>query len=1207
MGSKEGSWQFLIDRGGTFTDVIGISPSGELVVKKVLSEDPLKYKDAGIRGIRDILGIPDNDPIPGGIISSIRMGTTVGTNALLERKGERTALITTRGFRDILRIGYQNRPDLFSLKIELPQLLYDHVEEIEERILADGTVEKNLDQGELDGILDRLGSMDFNSIAVVLMNSYKNPLHERIVKKSAMSRGFDQVSISHEVSPLIKIVGRGDTTVVDAYLSPILLQYIGKLKEELGPQNEDIDLLFMQSSGGLINHSLFKGRDCILSGPAGGIIGAVRTSALAGFRNLITFDMGGTSTDVAHYGGELERSLENEVAGVRMRAPMLRIHTIASGGGSILRFEDGRFQVGPGSAGADPGPASYRKGGPLTITDANLMLGRIQPRYFPKVFGDRSDQTLDKEKVSEMFSELSGNILDETGNKMVPEEVAEGFLNVAVMNMAQAIKTISTMRGYDVTDHILCCFGGAGGQHACQVADVLGIEKVLLNPLAGVLSAYGMGLAEMRSMSERTVERILEEIPITELELLEKEVTEEVLNILEEQKVDRPSISFTTIYHLKYKGTDTSIPVSVPHSSQGKEEFEDLHRERFGFIMEGREVVLETLQVEGKGGAVQSSIREMPCYEHVPDPAEHVMVHLEGKWRSVPVFIREDLRSGASIQGPALITEGTGTDLVAVGWMAEITGQGDLVMNRMVPRDRKRAPGTNVDPVRLEIFNRLFMSIAEQMGYSLRNTSFSVNIKERLDFSCAVFDGTGGLVANAPHIPVHLGSMSDSVRWWLKNDKEGLRPGDVYLVNSPYHGGTHLPDITVITPVFLEGWNGPIFFLASRGHHSDIGGKTPGSMPPDSRTIDEEGVLSQGFKIMENGRFLESRVLDWLRGGRYPARDPNQNISDIKAQMAANERGIKEIISMVERYSPEVVISYMGHVQDNAEASVRSALEYLKDGNVILEMDKGEKISVRVRIDHEKAEAVIDFTGTSEQLRSNLNAPVSVCKAAVLYVFRSLVNNDIPLNEGCLFPISIIIPKGSMLDPSPPAAVAAGNVETSMFIADALLHALGALAGSQGTMNNLTFGNDKFQYYETICGGSGAGKGFDGTDAVHSHMTNTRITDPEILELRYPVVLEEFSIRKGSGGSGSFKGGDGAIRRIRFRESVTLSIISEHRKVQPRGLNGGGDGKLGKNKVIKSDGSVEKLEGCATVELDNGDSILIETPGGGGYGDHDLE
>ncbi len=1199
MNERNGGWQFYIDRGGTFTDIVAVPPSGDIKVQKLLSEDRSRYRDAAVHGIREILSIEEGEEIPMDRIDSIRMGTTVGTNALLERKGEQTALLITKGFRDLLRIGYQNRPDLFALDIRLPEQLYCHVEEIHERILSDGTISVPLDRDDAKDAFERIKAKGIGSVAIVLMNSYKYPVHETELAGIARDIGFSQISVSYQVSPLMKIVGRGDTTVVDAYLSPILLRYIDSVKNEL---DGDRDLLFMQSSGGLVDHSLFKGKDCILSGPAGGIVGAVRTSLDAGSKKIITFDMGGTSTDVAHYSGEMERSFETEIAGVRIRAPMLRIHTVAAGGGSILKFEDGRFKVGPDSAGADPGPASYRKGGPLSVTDANLLLGRIQADHFPGVFGKEGNEPLDIDIVRKKFRSLAEEVSLGSGVKRTPEEVAHGFLQVAIENMAQAIKTISTMRGYDVSDHILACFGGAGGQHVCGVADSLGIKKVLIHPLAGVLSAYGMGLAKISVIKERTIERTFDAGSIPLIEELISELGSRIEKELKEQKIEEDDIDIKTRIHLKYSGTDTPIPIEYSGLDGTTEAYEKEHMERFSFIMRGKDLVIETIEVEGIGGGIPTPSRKEEMLEHQVEAHGRVYLNFNNEWTEVPLYQRDRLRPGSIMNGPAVITEGTGTNIVEPGWKASISGSSDLIMERAGSQDREIAVRTDVDPVMLEIFNRLFMSIAEQMGYSLRNTSYSVNIKERLDFSCALFDGGGGLVANAPHIPVHLGSMSDSVRRWLDDKKEMIEPGDTYLINSPYHGGTHLPDVTLITPVFGDDTKKPLFFVASRGHHADIGGKTPGSMPPDSRTIDEEGVLSSGFRIVSSGVFMEERVRDWLTSGKYPARNPDRNISDLKAQIAANEKGQKELMKMVERYSLDMVRSYMLHVQKNAEESVRNVISKLHSGSSNLIMDLGGKISVDIIIDKEGRSVIVDLTGSSDQLDSNFNAPSAVCTAAVLFVFRTLVKNDIPLNKGCLEPIDIRIKKGSMLDPLPPAAVAAGNVETSMFIADALFSALGTLGGSQGTMNNLTFGNERYQYYETICGGTGAGDGFDGTDAVHSHMTNTRITDPEVLEHRYPVVLEEFSIMKGSGGRGRFTGGNGVRRIIRFNEPMTVSIISEHRKVPPLGICGGGPGALGRNTIIRKDGTHIPLDGCGSMEVDEGDLIRIETPGGGGFG-----
>ncbi|MBN1389020.1 MAG: hydantoinase B/oxoprolinase family protein [Candidatus Thermoplasmatota archaeon] len=1200
MGPEAG-WHFWIDRGGTFTDIVGRGPDSSIKVLKLLSDDRERYRDASVQGIRDILGLVPGEPVPLEKIHSIRMGTTVGTNALLERKGERCALIVNKGYRDILRIGYQKRPDLFALKIELPGMLYETVEEIPGRVDVNGNTIEPLDETVIKEKLRNIRGSGISSVAILLMHSYRFPSHEKRVVAIARELGFDQISASHEVAPLMKIVGRGDTTVVDAYLSPILLRYIDGVKGEIGAGSQDLDLLFMQSNGGLIDSTMFRGKDCILSGPAGGITGAVKVSREAGFEKVITFDMGGTSTDVAHYNGELERSFETEVAGVRIRAPMLHINTVAAGGGSILHLRDGRFQVGPDSSGADPGPSCYRKGGPLSLTDCNVMLGRIQPDHFPRFFGPGGDKTIDVDVVREAFFELADRIERETGVGKTPEEVAEGYFDVAVQNMAQAIKTISVQKGYDVSEYTLCCFGGAGGQHACAVADSLGIRSILVHPFSGVLSAFGMGVADRRSIKERTVEMKLSK---SNMERIRKELGElerDARSKLEAQGIDPEKIEIIGKAHIRYSGTDTSFPIEMGTISELEDRFTSLHMKRFGFLMGGRELVVEALSSEAVG---RSDIEwTTPQGDEKADsgPMDGVPLYLDGIKHLAPIYSRNRLSPGMVIQGPAIITEATGTNVVEPGWEARIDIRGNLIMERFKDPRRSNAAGTEADPVMLEIFNKLFMSIAEQMGYSLANTAYSVNIKERLDFSCAIFDGKGGLVANAPHIPVHLGSMSESVKAWMRDRNGNIRPGEVYLMNSPYNGGTHLPDITVMSPVFIDE-DKPTFFVASRGHHADIGGITPGSMPPNSENILEEGVFSGGMRIVEDGRFLEEEVRKWLRSGMYPARDPGQNIADLRAQIAANEKGIMELKRMASKYSLDVVEAYMDHVQQNAEESVRRVLETLGSGSFVNEMDDGNRIEVSVSIDRGERKAVVDFSGTSPQVKGNFNAPEAVAKAAVLYVFRTLVRNEIPLNGGCLIPIDVRIPKGSMLSPVYPAAVAAGNVETSQHITDAMYGALGAMACSQGTMNNLTFGNDEFQYYETICGGTGAGPDFNGMDAVHSHMTNTRITDPEVLEHRFPVLLEEFSIVLGSGGKGKFPGGCGVRRKIRALKGMTASILSSHRRIPPFGMEGGGQGRTGRNYVIKSDGRLIDLKGRDSLQLGPGDSFVIETPGGGAFG-----
>lgn len=1205
-------WQFWIDRGGTFTDLVAKRPDGKIIIHKLLSENPERYSDAPVQGIREILGIPAGEAIPTELIAAVKMGTTVATNALLERKGERVVLAITKGFRDALRIGYQNRPHIFAREIILPEMLYERVIEIEERYSAHGEELIPLEENSALASLQAAYNDGIRSCAIVLMHGYRYPNHEKRLKAIAQKIGFTQISVSHEVSPLMKLVSRGDTTVVDAYLSPILKQYIERVANQLGAVNSPssttpIKLMFMQSNGGLVDAEQFQGKDSILSGPAGGIVGAVQTSRLAGLEKIISFDMGGTSTDVAHYNGEYERQFETEIAGVRLRAPMMAIHTVAAGGGSILSFDGWRFRVGPQSAGANPGPACYRQGGPLTVTDCNVMLGKIQPEFFPKVFGENGNLPLDVEIVRQKFTQLAAEI----GDGRSPEQVAAGFLAIAVEKMANAIKKISLQRGYNVSEYTLCCFGGAGGQHACLIADSLGIKQVFLHPYAGVLSAYGMGLADARSIRERSIELQLEPQLIAKLQQvfaeLEREAKKELtrLGTGEAKKFE----VFRKV-HLKYQGSDSALIVDFGSLAEMKLRFQEAHQQRYGFIMPEKELIVETISVE-----VVDKIEvpeEEVIFRRSPQtaaPVKIVKMYAADAWRDTPIFQRNDLQPGDCIKGPAIIVEATGTNVIELGWQAELTERNHLILKKQAGANTEvstikwqSASLQKPEPVMLEIFNNLFRAIAEQMGIILQNTASSVNIKERLDFSCAIFDRHGQLVANAPHIPVHLGSMSESVKALIEAKGNSIKPGDVYVSNNPYNGGTHLPDITVITPVFFNEQFPPLFYVASRGHHADIGGITPGSMPPNSTTIEEEGILLDNFLLVREGKFREKELLELLTSGKYPARNTNQNIADLQAQIAANERGVQELIKMVEHYGLETVQAYMGFVQDNAEEAVRRAINNLKEGEFSYPMDNGGKIEVKITINRENRSAKIDFTGTSSQLANNFNAPAAVCKAAVLYVFRTLVDDDIPLNAGCLKPLEIIIPKGSMLNPRYPAAVVAGNVETSQNIVDALYGALNALAASQGTMNNFTFGNERYQYYETICGGSGAGANFNGTDAVQTHMTNSRLTDPEVLEWRFPVLLESFSIRANSGGLGYHRGGNGVIRRIRFLEPMTAAILSGRRIIPPYGLNGGGNGAVGKNWVERSDGTVEELGSTAIVQMQKGDVFVIETPGGGGYG-----
>ncbi|MDD5322229.1 MAG: hydantoinase B/oxoprolinase family protein [Methylococcales bacterium] len=1193
-------WQFWIDRGGTFTDIVAYSPEERIFTCKLLSENPERYRDAALQGIREILQLPADVQLDA-CIESIKMGTTVGTNALLERKGEKVALAITRGFKDCLRIGYQNRPDIFALNIRLPEQLYRTVIEIDARVTAHGEVLAALNADNARRQLQELYAQGVRALAIVLMHAWRYPEHERQLADIARQIGFTQISVSHQVSPLLKIVSRGDTTVVDAYLSPLLQRYVSQVAEGLGGNDQQPRLLFMQSNGGLVDAHVFQGKDSILSGPAGGIVGAVAVAQRAGLHKIIAFDMGGTSTDVAHYAGELERSFETEVAGVRMRAPMMQIHTVASGGGSILTFDGIRYRVGPESAGANPGPACYRRGGPLTVTDANLMLGKLP--LFPAVFGPDGDLPPDADCVKKLFSELAARIQAQSGDIRTPEQVAEGFLNIAVENMAAAIKKVSVQRGYNVAEYALCCYGAAGGQHACKIADRLGMQTVLLHPLAGVLSAYGMGLADFRVLKEQALELTWDTFSETALLDNLQNLEEQSRMALLAQGVADMQIRSRRQLLLRYQGTDSSLPVDFAGKETMLATFERQYRQRFGFCYENRPLLVETATVESIGSeahtidAVNTISRD--C---TGQPELLTRMFSNDAWHDTPVFRRENLRIRQRIAGPAIVVEPTSTIVIEPGWQGELQSNGDLLLTRSEPLQRAFAAGTRADPVLLEIFNKLFMSIAEQMGFVLQNTAHSVNIKERLDFSCAIFDAGGQLIANAPHIPVHLGSMGESVKALLRKYSTTLQPGDVYLLNSPYAGGTHLPDITVVTPVFAKDGKGLLFFTASRGHHADIGGISPGSMPANSRHIEEEGVISEGLKTVDKGLFQEATLRAWLGSGPYPARNPEQNLADLQAQIAANEKGALELLHMVSSYSLPVVQAYMHYVQDNAEACVRAVLAKLSDATFEYAMDDGAKIAVAVTVDRGKRRARIDFSGTSRQLPNNFNAPAAVCKAAVLYVFRTLVQDDIPLNAGCMKPLEIIIPDGSLLNPRYPAAVAAGNVETSQYIVDALYGALGVLAASQGTMNNFTFGNDRYQYYETVCGGAGAGDGFDGCDAVHTHMTNSRITDPEVLELRFPVLLQEFSIRYGSGGAGCNRGGDGVVRRIKFLEPMTAGILSSHRGMPPFGINGGKPGKPGVNRVIRSNGQTEMLPGCAEIEVNAGDIVQIETPGGGGFG-----
>jgi 5-oxoprolinase (ATP-hydrolysing) len=1228
-GRRRG-WEFWIDRGGTFTDLVARRPDGTLSTAKLLSENPERYADAAIAGIRQLLGVAPDAPTPVGDIDLVRMGTTVATNALLERKGTPTALLTTRGFRDQLRIGYQERPHIFARHIVLPELLYTQVRELQERISAQGEVLVPLDEQAARLELQSLWDQGLRCVAIVFMHGYRYTRHERLAAAIARELGFTQVSVSHEVSPLMKFVSRGDTTVVDAYLSPILRRYVQQVAAEL----PGVRLQFMQSSGGLIDATAFQGKDAVLSGPAGGIVGMVRTAVAAGHERLIGFDMGGTSTDVSHYAGEFERNFETQVAGVRMRAPMMNIHTVAAGGGSILHFDGARYRVGPDSAGAQPGPAAYRRGGPLTVTDCNVMLGKLQPDLFPQVFGHAGNEPLDADVVRRQFLALAARIGRDTGREPTPEAVAEGFVRIAVDNMANAIKKVSVARGYDATQYTLQCFGGAGGQHACLIADAVGITRIYMHPYAGVLSAYGLGMADVTLIESQAIEQPLNEATLPLLRATFEALRTRTRAQLQAQGFAPAQISFKPRVHARYEGTDSALIVEDDTAAGIRRRFEAAYRQRYAFLMDEKALVIEAVSIEANASsaeplaaapavgapAVGAPDRAAPHPAALPSTGGTLAanlkrrVYLAGQWQDIPVFRREQLASGERLTGPAIVTEAHGTVVVEPGWQLEVGTADQLQLQRTVALDRGTAIGTRVDPVMLEVFSNLFMAIAEQMGLRLANTAYSVNIKERLDFSCALFDQHGALIANAPHMPVHLGSMGESVRAVIRDNTaasgRAIRPGDVYMLNAPYNGGTHLPDITVITPVFDAEGSHVIFYVGSRGHHADIGGLTPGSMPSESKHIEEEGVLIDNFLLVDGGRLREQDTRRLLGSGPYPARNIDQNLADLRAMIAANEKGVQELRRITHEYGLAVVHAYMQHVQDNAEEAVRRVIHRLAlqspaghwSGEFSYPMDHGALIKVRITLDATTRTGVVDFSGSSVQLANNFNAPSAVCHAAVLYVFRTLVDDDIPLNAGCLKPLRILIPDGSMLNPRYPAAVVAGNVETSQCLTDALYGALGVLGASQGTMNNFSFGNARYQYYETIAAGSGAGNGFDGATPVQTHMTNSRMTDPEVLEFRYPVLVEEHSIRYGSGGVGRWHGGPGAMRRLRFLEPMEASILSGHRRVPPYGMAGGAAGEVGRNWIERSDGSITQLTGAATAHCDSGDVFVIQTPTAGGYG-----
>ena len=1181
-------WHFWIDRGGTFTDVVARAPDGREVVRKLLSENAGQYADAAVEAIRTILAEHGTTEI-----ASIRMGTTVATNALLERKGAATVLVVTEGFADLLEIGNQARPDIFALNIVKPDQLQARVIEARERVTAEGEVLTQLDEARVRADLIDAREAGITSCAIACLHGWAFPAHEQRIAEMAREVGFAHVSVSSEVSGLTRYVPRTDTTVADAYLTPVLDAYVQRVA---GAFDKATRLYFMQSNGGLTPASAFRGRDAVLSGPAGGIIGMAAAANRAGFGKALGFDMGGTSTDVSHYAGAFERTNDTMVAGVRLTTPMLQIHTVAAGGGSICYFDGARLRVGPQSAGANPGPACYRRGGPLTITDCNVLLGRVRPEFFPAIFGPRGDRPLDAKIVAQRFGDLCWEVKQATGTALTPEAAAEGFIAIANQHMAEAIRKISIQRGYDPREYVLCAFGGAGGQHACAVADAVGARSVLLHPLAGVLSAWGMGLADVRAVREVSVEQALG------VNLLERRdvLAQRTHEALAERDVAVHTTELTA--YLRYDGAEALLAVALTDDASMREAFETGHRARFGFLDPSRSIVVAKLSAEAVGADEAPPKATVTMPEPAPSPLASVDMRVAGAARQAPVFRRADIPAGFTVDGPALVLENGATTFIEPSWRGMMTADGDLVLTRVAAAPAGAAIGTQVDPVLLEVFNNRFMGVAEEMGLALQTTAASVNIRERLDFSCAVFDATGGLVANAPHIPVHLGSMGESIRTVIRERGETIKRGEIYMLNAPHAGGTHLPDITVIAPVILEGETAPAFFTAARGHHADIGGITPGSMPPDSRTIADEGVLIDNFLLVESGQLRELETRKLLASGAYPARNINNNLADLKAQIAACRRGEDELRRLVSHYGREGVAAYMRHVQDNAEEHVRRVIDTLDAGSFEAPMDNGAVIRVSVRPDRERRCVTIDFSGTSTQDAGNFNAPLSITRAAVLYVFRTLVDDAIPLNEGCLKPVGIITPEGCLLNPRKGAAVVAGNVETSMVVVDALYGAMGRLAASQGTMNNFTFGNDRYQYYETICGGSGAGAGFNGASVVQTHMTNSRLTDPEILESRYPILIEQFGVRRRSGGDGAWRGGDGAVRVVRFRQAMTAAMLSNRRATAPFGVAGGGDGKPGVNSVRRASGDVEMLPATAKVEMAAGDAFIIETPGGGGFG-----
>jgi 5-oxoprolinase (ATP-hydrolysing) len=1189
-------WTFWIDRGGTFTDVIGRSPDGAEQTLKLLSASP-SYADAAVEAMRRLLCVEPGERFPADRVAAIKMGTTVATNALLERKGARTLLVVTRGFADSILIGDQSRPELFALDILRPEPLYAGVIEAEERLASDGGVVAALDAAALGAALTAARREGFTSVAIAFLHSDLNPAHERAAGEIARAAGFDYVALSHEASPLPRFIPRAETAVADAYLTPVLRAYVEQVAEAV----EGAPLWFMTSAGQLVRAEAFRGKDAVVSGPAGGVVGVARTARLAGSTAVLGFDMGGTSTDVCRFAGTLERRDTARVAGARLRSPMLDVETVAAGGGSILTHDGFRARAGPASAGADPGPACYGRGGPATVTDANLVLGRLDPSWFPSVFGPRGDAPLDPAAARARIAELA------VAMGLSVEAAAEGFVAVAVEQMAQAVRRISTERGFDPRDHALVSFGGAAGQVCCQVADALGVTEVLSPKHASLLSAWGIGQASVGALRQAGLELPLDPAGLAAADVLADRLAAEAREALAAQGSDAGTVERRLL--LRYDGADAALPVPVSDASTARNAFETAHQRLFGFIEPDRAILIGSVEAEasaasasahpGEGLDPDQGARDLG--QHPDRSGPHPGPGLR---RDEPLIVQA--REFDRIDGPALIIRSDTQIAVAGGWRATAEADGLIRLTRSVPLVATAIAADRPDPVTLELFNRRFMGVAEAMGAALERTAHSVNIKERLDFSCALFDADGGLVANAPHMPVHLGSMGASVRA-TKARHPVLRAGEAFALNNPYFGGTHLPDITVVMPVFMEEDGAPAFYVAARGHHADVGGIQPGSMPPFSKTLDEEGVLLDAVPIMREGRFLEAETRAALAKGRWPARAPDRNLADLKAQIAACQAGAAAVADMIRAHGPQTVARYMTFVQQNAEQSVRRAVGRLVDGEARVPMDGGGEVAVTVKVDAARGEAVLDFTGSADQLGNNFNAPAAIVDAAALYVFRSLVDDDIPLNAGCLTPLKILTRHGSMLDPEPPAAVVAGNVETSQHVVDALYAAIGAMANSQGSMNNFTFGDDQKQYYETICGGAGATATRAGTSAVHTHMTNSRLTDPEILERRFPVRVEHFGVRQGSGGEGLHRGGDGAVRRLRFLAPMEAALLSTRRSHSPQGICGGSAALAGRQRLIEAGGGVKELPGCFSITVRPGDVVEIETPGGGGFGSRDRD